>query len=112
MSGHAVRWLRRQAQRSQRRGQPRRRRDNRSWNCGVEGPTDDQAGITLRRQQRCNFLATLLLSEGVPLVFGGDELVASLWRLRMSTQALHRSRSFTEGDIAWLRPDGGQMTSE
>ena len=40
------------------------------------------------------------------------DLVASLCRLRMSTQALHRSRFFTEGEILWLRPDRGQMTSE
>ncbi len=120
--------------------------DNRSWNCGVEGPTDDQVVLALRKQQRRNFLATLLLSEGVPLLLGGDELgrtqrgnnnaycqdneiswvdwsmvgggddltelVASLCRLRLSTQALHRSRFFAEGEILWLRPDGGQMTPD
>jgi glycogen operon protein len=48
--------------------------DNRSWNCGVEGPTDDQAVLALRTQQRRNFLATLLLSDGVPLLLAGDEL--------------------------------------
>src|SRR6201998_553057 len=47
--------------------------ENRSWNCGVEGPTDDPALLALRHQQRRNFLATLLLSEGVPLVLAGDE---------------------------------------
>ena len=47
--------------------------DNRSWNCGVEGPTEDQAVLALRSQQRRNFLATLLLSEGVPLLLAGDE---------------------------------------
>lgn len=44
------------------------------WNCGVEGPTDDPAVLELRARQRRNFLATLLLSEGVPLLLGGDEL--------------------------------------
>jgi glycogen operon protein len=47
--------------------------DNRSWNCGVEGPTDDAAVLELRARQRRNFIATLLLSEGVPLLLGGDE---------------------------------------
>ena len=118
--------------------------DNRSWNCGVEGPTDDPAVGALRRQQRRNFLATLLLSEGVPLLLAGDEhgrtqrgnnnaycqdnaiswvdwslrggaddltdLVAALCRLRLSRAGLHRSRFFTEGEIAWLRPDGGPMS--
>jgi isoamylase len=46
--------------------------DNRSWNCGVEGPTEDEAVLALRRQQRRNLLATLLLSEGVPLLLAGD----------------------------------------
>ena len=48
--------------------------DNRSWNCGVEGPTGDESVLALRRRQRRNFLATLLLSEGVPLLLAGDEL--------------------------------------
>ncbi|MGH9183133.1 MAG: glycogen debranching protein GlgX [Acidimicrobiales bacterium] len=47
---------------------------NRSWNCGVEGPTDDPAVLALRARQRRNFLATLLLSQGVPMLLGGDEL--------------------------------------
>ncbi|MGO9886934.1 MAG: glycogen debranching protein GlgX [Solirubrobacteraceae bacterium] len=47
--------------------------DNRSWNCGVEGPTDDAAVLALRARQRRNFLATLMLSEGAPLLLGGDE---------------------------------------
>jgi glycogen operon protein len=48
--------------------------DNRSWNCGVEGPTDDPAVQELRRRQVRNFLATLFLSQGVPMLLGGDEL--------------------------------------
>jgi isoamylase len=48
--------------------------DNRSWNCGVEGPTDDPAIGALRRQQVRNLLATLFLSQGVPMLLGGDEL--------------------------------------
>ncbi len=48
--------------------------NNRSWNCGVEGPTDDPAVLELRERQRRNFLGTLLLSAGVPMVLGGDEI--------------------------------------
>jgi isoamylase len=48
--------------------------DNRSWNCGAEGPTTDPSILALRAQQRRNFLATLLLSQGVPLILGGDEI--------------------------------------
>jgi isoamylase len=47
---------------------------NRSWNCGVEGPTDDPAIRGLRERQRRNFLATLVLSQGVPMILGGDEM--------------------------------------
>jgi isoamylase len=47
---------------------------NRSWNCGVEGPTDDREVLALRRRQTRNFLATLMLSQGVPMLLGGDEL--------------------------------------
>jgi glycogen operon protein len=47
---------------------------NRSWNCGVEGPTDDEDVNTLRARQQRNFLATLLLSQGVPMLLHGDEL--------------------------------------
>jgi isoamylase len=48
--------------------------DNRSWNCGAEGDTDDDDVLALRRRQRRNLLTTLLLSQGVPMVLGGDEL--------------------------------------
>ena len=47
---------------------------NRSWNCGVEGPTDDPAVVALRERQKRNFLATLALSQGVPMILGGDEM--------------------------------------
>jgi len=48
--------------------------DNRSWNCGVEGPTADQDVLALRARQKRAFLLTLLISAGVPMVLGGDEL--------------------------------------
>jgi glycogen operon protein len=47
---------------------------NASWNCGVEGPTDDPAVLALRARQKRNFFATLVLSQGVPMISGGDEL--------------------------------------
>lgn len=47
--------------------------DERSWNCGVEGPTDDPAVQALRARQRRNLLATLLLSQGTPMIVAGDE---------------------------------------
>ncbi len=47
--------------------------DNRSWNCGVEGETDDEGIRELRRRQQRNFLTTLLVSQGTPMLLGGDE---------------------------------------
>ena len=48
--------------------------DNRSWNYGVEGDTDDAAVLALRTRQQRNFLVTLLLSQGTPMLLGGDEI--------------------------------------
>jgi isoamylase len=48
--------------------------DNRSWNCGAEGPSDDRAVSELRARQRRNFLVTLFLSQGVPMLLAGDEM--------------------------------------
>jgi isoamylase len=47
---------------------------NRSWNCGVEGPTDDPDINALRARQKRNFIANLFLSQGVPMLLGGDEI--------------------------------------
>jgi isoamylase len=47
---------------------------NRSWNCGAEGPTDDPAVNALRNRQRRNFLSSLFLSQGIPMLLGGDEI--------------------------------------
>jgi glycogen operon protein len=47
---------------------------NRSWNCGAEGDTEDPAVLAIRSRQQRNFLATLLLSQGVPMLLGGDEI--------------------------------------
>ena len=48
--------------------------DNRSWNCGAEGDSDDPAIVSLRRRQVRNLLATLMLSQGAPMLLGGDEM--------------------------------------
>jgi isoamylase len=48
--------------------------DNRSWNCGVEGPTDDADVNALRGRQQRNFVVSLLLSQGIPMILGGDEI--------------------------------------
>src|SRR5690606_1069293 len=48
--------------------------NNLSWNCGAEGPTDDPAVNALREQQKRNLLATLLLSQGIPMLVAGDEM--------------------------------------
>jgi glycogen operon protein len=122
---------------------------NRSWNCGVEGPTDDPAVEALRARQQRNFLATLLLSQGVPMILGGDEIGRTQhgnnnaycqdnplsyydWERRddgllLFTERLlelrhdhpvFRRRGWFQGrpihgseltDIAWFKPDGGQM---
>ncbi|MGA9475709.1 MAG: glycogen debranching protein GlgX [Terriglobales bacterium] len=128
--------------------------NNRSWNCGVEGPTDDPQINQLRARQKRNILATLLFSQGVPMLLAGDEIghtqqgnnnaycqdseiswiswdpahmdsellgfVKRLIALRKDHPAFRR-RNFFQGrkikgaevtDIAWLRPDGQQMTDE
>jgi glycogen operon protein len=48
--------------------------NNRSWNCGAEGPTDNPSILSLREKQKRNQLATLLFSQGVPMLVAGDEL--------------------------------------
>ncbi|WP_293783477.1 glycogen debranching protein GlgX [uncultured Aeromicrobium sp.] len=68
--------------------------DNRSWNCGVEGPTDDPQIIALRERQRRNFMATLLLSQGVPMILHGDELGR--------TQGGNNNAYCQDNEIAWV----------
>src|SRR6202008_2190076 len=68
--------------------------DNRSWNCGVEGPTDDPDVLALRARQERAFLVTLLLSGGVPMVLGGDELGR--------TQRGNNNAYCQDNDITWL----------
>jgi glycogen operon protein len=125
---------------------------NRSWNCGVEGPTDDPEISELRKRQQRNFLATLFLSQGVPMLLAGDELGRTqkgnnnaycqdneiswldwanadsgllaftqklIW-LRRNHPTFKRRRWFMGSpihgkdaeDIAWLKPDGKEMSEE
>jgi glycogen operon protein len=128
--------------------------DNQSWNCGVEGETDDAEILALRERQARNLLATLFLSQGVPMLLGGDELgrtqegnnnaycqdneiswvdwdlderrrnllafTRRLVELRHRHPVLQRPRFLVgdniwdsrERDIAWMRPDGEEMTPE
>jgi isoamylase len=68
--------------------------DNRSWNCGVEGPTDDPVVSALRARQSRAMLATLLLSFGVPLLLGGDELGR--------TQGGNNNAYCQDNEISWF----------
>ena len=68
--------------------------DNRSWNCGIEGSTDDQAILVLRARQKRNFLATLLLSQGVPMLQAGDELGR--------TQQGNNNAYCQDNEISWM----------
>jgi isoamylase len=67
---------------------------NRSWNCGVEGPTDDPAINALRSRQQRNFLATLFLSQGVPMVVAGDELGR--------TQRGNNNAYCQDNEVSWI----------
>ncbi len=71
--------------------------DNRSWNCGVEGPTDDPGVSALRKRQTRNFLTTLMLSQGVPMLLGGDELGRS--------QGGNNNAWCQDNEISWYRWD-------
>jgi glycogen operon protein len=66
---------------------------NLSWNCGVEGPTDDPEIIALRERQRRNLIATLLLSQGTPMILMGDE--------RGRTQGGNNNAYCQPGEMNW-----------
>jgi glycogen operon protein len=68
--------------------------NNRSWNCGVEGPTDDPQVNSLRAQQKRNLLATLLFSQGVPMLLAGDELGR--------TQLGNNNAYCQDNEVSWL----------
>jgi glycogen operon protein len=68
--------------------------NNLSWNCGVEGPTDDPAIVSLRERQKRNLLATLLVSQGVPMIRAGDEL--------SHTQQGNNNAYCQDNELSWL----------
>jgi isoamylase len=71
--------------------------DNRSWNCGAEGPSDDPEVNALRERQQRNFIATLLLSQGVPMMLAGDEFGR--------TQQGNNNAWCQDNEISWLAWD-------
>jgi glycogen operon protein len=78
--------------------------DNHSWNMGAEGPTDDPEIIERRERQKRNFLATLLLSQGVPMILGGDEI--------SRTQNGNNNAYCQDNETTWVdwRLDGCKVT--
>ena len=70
---------------------------NRSWNCGDEGDTDDDQVLTLRARQQRNFIATLLLSQGVPMLLHGDELGR--------TQQGNNNTYCQDSELSWIHWD-------
>lgn len=71
---------------------------NRSWNCGAEGPTDDESINKLRKQQVRNFLTTLFLSQGIPMLVAGDELGR--------TQRGNNNAYCQDNEISWINWEG------
>ncbi len=71
--------------------------DNLSWNCGIEGITDDPEVIGLRRRQARNLMATLLLSQGVPMLLAGDEI--------LRTQEGNNNAWCQDNELSWLNWD-------
>lgn len=74
---------------------------NRSWNCGAEGPTDDVEIQALRQKQKRNFLTTLFLSQGVPMLTAGDELSRS--------QGGNNNAYCQDNEISWLNWEKADM---
>jgi isoamylase len=68
--------------------------NNMSWNCGAEGPTDDPEILSLRARQQRNFLATLILSQGVPMILMGDEIGRS--------QQGNNNAYCQDNEISWM----------
>jgi isoamylase len=71
--------------------------NNRSWNCGVEGATDDPEINALRARQKRNFLATLVLSQGVPMLLGGDPIG--------HTQRGNNNAYCQDNEVSWMNWD-------
>ena len=78
--------------------------NNRSWNCGAEGPTDDPAIIELRQRQTRNFLATVLFSQGVPMICHGDEMGR--------TQGGNNNVYCQDNEISWVNWDLSEQDND
>jgi glycogen operon protein len=78
--------------------------DNRSWNCGVEGETDDPAVIALRQRQARNFLATVILSHGTPMLAAGDDMGR--------TQQGNNNAYCQDSPISWVSWDQAAIWEE
>ncbi len=76
--------------------------DNRSWNTGVEGPADDPVVSELRERRMRSFLATLLLSQGVPMLLGGDELAR--------TQRGNNNAYCQDNEVSWFDWEPGERS--
>ncbi|MFF4158943.1 glycogen debranching protein GlgX [Streptomyces sp. NPDC001678] len=77
---------------------------NRSWNCGTEGPTDDPGILALRERQMRNFIATLMVSQGVPMLSHGDEFAR--------TQRGNNNAYCQDGELSWVRWPGRPEEAE
>jgi glycogen operon protein len=78
--------------------------ENFSWNCGVEGPTQDPRILGLRKRQARNLLATLLLSQGVPMLLAGDEF--------LRTQRGNNNAWCQDNEISWLDWDLAETNAD
>jgi glycogen operon protein len=78
--------------------------DNQSWNCGVEGPTDDTEIVALRERQKRNMLATLLLAQGTPMLLAGDEFGR--------TQGGNNNAYCQDNEISWVNWNFGEKEVE
>ncbi len=78
--------------------------DNRSWNCGAEGETDDPEILSLRARQQRNFLTTLIVSQGTPMLLGGDELGRS--------QGGNNNAWCQDNEISWFDWREGDAAAE
>ena len=77
---------------------------NRSWNCGVEGLTDDEAVLELRLRQKKNFLATMMLSQGIPMLLFGDEVGR--------TQHGNNNGYCQDSELSWFDWTGPERSAE
>lgn len=75
--------------------------ENRSWNCGAEGPTEDQEINALRNRQKRNFLTSLMLSQGVPMIVAGDEI--------SRTQGGNNNAYCQDNEISWLNWENADL---